>query len=302
MALSPAERAILELSLKRGLDHGAIEETAGVGRGEVQALARAALVSLTGSDAGSPLAEYLTGTADQRQRTRALELLSRDPRANAQALRLAAALREELGPLAEPAIPRLRDRPAPGRGVVLAAVALAMACVAVALVVTRSGSSDEPVDEPAAAPMAGDEGERQFVEVSMRPPTGSGPGTGRAEIGLTEEYEPFLDIELEGLRQPPSGTLYILWVDLGNGRGIPLPAPIAVSPDGSSEERFPLAVPLIGVLDVGSSLDVVRVDQGELQELSRQVAGGVQQGDEAELAPRHPGGVVLTGQIPRGAS
>lgn len=252
MALSPAERAILELSLKRGLDHGAIEETAGVGRGEVQALARAALVSLTGSDAGSPLAEYLTGTADQRQRTRALELLSRDPRANAQALRLAAALRKELGPLAEPAIPRLRDRPAPGRGVVLAAAAMAMACVAVALVVTRSGSSDEPVDEPAAAPMAGDEGEpmagnerdpmasdggeRQFVEVSMRPPTGSGPGTGRAEIGLTEEYEPFLDFELEGLRQPPSGT------------------------------------------------------------------GGVEQGDEAELAPRHPGGVVLTGQIPRGAS
>ena len=159
-------------------------------------------------------------------------------------------------------------------GGVLAAVAVGLGAGAIV-----EGGSDEPSETTASAPA---EEPPDSVRVALEATEAGGQARGEAVIGLDDRFEPVLDLDLADLPPAPQGASYVVWIDLGGGRGLPVPEPIAVE-DGVFRGRLDLAPQLISVIDVARELEIMPLGGPELEELSRQVRAG---------GPRWPGACI----------
>ena len=309
MTLSAGERAILELLLVRDFDYDAIGGVLGAEAAEARTRAHAALATLAGSDLGPAVADYLLGRADAGEQESAKLRLVADAETNSLARRTAEALEAEFGadavraPIPTPAGPAGRTpvgtADVPRRtGVILAAALAALAVVAVVLAVTGAFSDDEadaPPTESAATTDSPTVAEPIRIELE---PVGGGDARGSALIGLTDDGEPFLELDLQRLEPAPKGTLHLLWVDVEKGKGLPLPPAIPVGSDGAFRERFELPLELARIVDLGRSLEIVRSTAADLREITREISNpGARTGPDQ--LPDRPGRAILSGRIPR---
>jgi hypothetical protein len=319
MAISPDQRATLQLLLEREQSYADLARLLAVDEAEVRARARAALTELGGADPDRNvgLTDYLLGQADPIGRADASRHLRDDPEDHA----LATALSERLGDMfpaaelprlpGEPRRPRRRrpaaaaEREAPARGparlsasqtrVLVVVASAAVLVVAAVLAITgtfrgddEDGSSTASAEETPAAPTAGDE---EIQRVTLRP-TAGGDASGDALFGLATGDQPFVEVAIDGLDPAPADQQYVVWLMLTQTEGYPL-SPINVSQQGSYSNRFPLPSAVLPVVARVRFVDVSIAPAKQIRQVVRAAL------EESSLVLEKPGRTVLRGTIPR---
>jgi hypothetical protein len=324
---------MLQLLLERGQSYEDIASLLGGSRDDVRRRARAALEGLGGADPDAEvgLTDYLLGQADPIGRADAVRHLQSDPEALALAEELAAKLRL-IAPQAQlPDLPQPRKRrrpPAPlaadggdaptrrmdapastaGEGArswiaglsprqarLFAAIGAGSLILLFAILAIAGAfdGGDEPATEAAGAQTAdGDVVTEDITTVTLRPTEGGG-ASGEARFGIANESQPFVELRLGGLEQPPEGQTYVVWFLPSEERGYPLAPLVGVTEDGTFQERFPIPQSAIAIAVQTQFVDVGLVD-------NRELAGDIQKALEGEdvLLP-YQGQSVLRGRIPR---
>jgi Anti-sigma-K factor rskA len=318
VAITPDQRATLQLLLERGQSYADLATLLGVDEGGVRGRARAALTELGGADPDRNvgLTDYLLGQADPIGRADA----SRHLREDAEDHALASTLAERLGemfPSAElPRLPgeprrRRRLRPAPaGEGeaparrgtglsasqtrliVVLASAAVLLVAVVLAITGAFGGGDDDSSavaeETTTTEPPAGEE---EIQRVTLRATSG-GDASGEALFGLASGDQPFIELAIDGLDPAPQEQQYVVWLMLTRTQGYPL-SPITVDQQGSFSNRFPIPS---AVLPVVARVRFVDVSIAQAKEIRKVVRGAL---EESSLVLDKPGRTVLRGTIPR---
>lgn len=309
MALTPEQRALLELVLSRGLSYEEIGDLTGAGPEDARARTRGALVALGDGDPGDVVGAFLVGQASEEQRSLAVEILEHDPGANGLARRIRAGLVLAVHGAAPPEVPTLyvsddggeadaENRPTRGRLAI--AVALGAVCLSAGVLAITGAFSDRegPIGTPATNQP--DDADQDVARIALRGADGS-DARGSVAIGVGTDNVPYLDLDLTGLEPGSARQLHLLWVDFEGGRGLPLPDPIVVAGDGSLQERLVLPLELAEILEVGRTLEVVLTDRDALERVSRAVTRAGKQSRQGELdpssLPRRPGVALLRGRI-----
>lgn len=308
--LSADQRAMLQLLLERGQSYEDLAGVLGIDRDEVRRRARAALRELAGADPDAQvgLTDYLLGQADPIGRADAARQLQTDAQTRELAADLAAKLQliapeadlpELPGPRPPSRIARLprppRVRAAERAGLTqrqartfaalgASAVILIFAVLAIA---GAFGGEDEGTTTTAEE-AAGEE----LVSVQLQP-EGESEASGQAVFGLATGDQPFLDVEIQRLEQPPEGQTYVIWFLLNENRGYPL-APLTPGANGSFGDRFAIPQVVLPIAIRTRFVDVSLVD-------NEQLAGDLQKAIEgANVLLRRQGETVLRGTIPEG--
>jgi hypothetical protein len=314
MALTDDQRAMLQLLLERGQSYDDLAGLLGTDRPEIRRRARAALTELGGRDPDESVAlsDYLLGEADPIARADAVRQLQSDPEMLALAQELAAKLQliapeaelPELpkgkGPVARPTAGAASESAGPLSGIskrqsriFVALGASAVLVVAIVLAITGAFGGDEEPEATTAAettPGETEEGTPIVLEAQQR----GSDAAGLATLGFSGDNDtPAMDLQLEGLEEPPKGQAYILWFLSEDDAGFPLPTPLQLTKDGTFAERFALPEILLAILQTTRELDVGLVD---LEQLQGNLTAAVEAGDDT-LA--YEGESVLRGELPR---
>lgn len=182
----------------------------------------------------------------------------------------------------------------PARGGLIAAALAGFCLVAGGLAIAGAFSGDEA--PPAAPEAAPPDGEQEIARIELSEASGSG-AQGVVAVGVGADDSPYLDLDLTDL----DPALYMLWVDVTGGRGLPLPDPVAPAADGSVRQRLPLPLELAGILEAGRTLEVVATDRAAIERVSRRVAraGALSRAGDLDPSrlPRRPGRAALRGRI-----
>ncbi len=337
MALSADQRAMLELLLGRGQSYDDIAGVLGTTGSEVRSKARWALAELGGGDPDRNVAltDYLLGQADPIGRADAVRHLRDDPddRALAQRLvdelgaiapdaelpslpgesRTAPHLRAPRIPSRKPAGERPPRPPSdPARTRLLAslgagAVILVVVVLAIAGVFSSSDSGSTSGTTTTASTGTSTTGtgtgttglpagSQNTVPIHLKA-VGGGPGSGVATLGATSQDQPFVDVRVDNLPPPPSGSVYAAWLvlDKGKRQGYPL-APL-VPYNQPYHDTFPIpsvAVPLIAGLQ---AIDITTAPSSDLRAEIKDVIGNKK---NPKLVLPEIGDTVLRGVVPRG--
>ena len=322
MAMTPDQRATLQLLLERGQTYSDLATLLAVDEAEVRDRARAALTELGGADPDRNvgLTDYLLGQADPIGRADASRHLRDDPDDHALATALAERLRE-MFPDAElprlPGEPRQRRRPrakaaegeepkGPGRRpsglspsqtrlvVVLGSAAVLLIAVVLAVTGAFGGGDDDEssaAGEEATTTAATPADEQAIERVALRPTSG-GNASGEALFGLATGDQPFVEVAIDGLDPAPQGEQYVIWLMLTQTQGYPL-SPINVDQQGSYSNRFPIPS---AVLPVVARVRFVDVSIAPAKEIRQVVRGAL---EDSSLVLDKPGRSVLRGTLPR---
>lgn len=328
MALTPDQKATLQLLLERGQSYAGLASMLGVDEEEVRARARAALRELAGEDPDRNvgLTDYLLGQADPIGRADAVRHLRDDPADRQLAADLIAELRA-VAPNAElPRLPgeartrRFARRPSPSDAaakrpsrwsslsssqsrLLIALGSAAVLLIAVVLAVTGAFGGDDDGDgqTTAAATTTADQETPTGEEITRveLAATGGGNASGQAIFGLATNDQPYVDVSIEGLDPAPNGQTYVIWLLLDQNQGYPL-APIDVSQNGSFQERFAIQSAVLSVVARVRTVDVSIAPNQELADLISEAERRVQQPNAqvADLILTKPGRTVLSGEIP----
>ncbi|MET0730688.1 MAG: hypothetical protein ABWZ03_05795 [Solirubrobacterales bacterium] len=322
MAMTPDQRATLQLLLERGQTYSDLATLLAVDEAEVRDRARAALTELGGADPDRNvgLTDYLLGQADPIGRADASRHLRDDPGDHALATALSERLRE-MFPDAElprlPGEPRQRRRPrakaaeggeprGPERGpagltpsqtrlvVVLGSAAVLLIAVVLAVTGAFGGGDDDEssaAGEETTTAAAAPADEQAIERVALRPTSG-GNASGEALFGLATGDQPFVEVAIDGLDPAPQGEQYVIWLMLTRTQGYPL-SPIDVDQQGSYSNRFPIPS---AVLPVVARVRFVDVSIAPAKEIRQVVRGAL---EDSSLVLDKPGRSVLRGTIPR---
>jgi hypothetical protein len=331
MALSPDQKATLQLLLERGQSYADLSSLLGVDETEVRERARSALRELAGGDPDRNvgLTDYLLGQADPIGRADAVRHLREDP----DDYRLAADLLDELRevvPAAE--LPRLPGEPrsgrfmrraggdqspepdaaTPARGltslsgrqarllVILGSAAVLL--VGVVLGITGAFAGDDGSDDTATTTTdttaATDASGQEITRVKLAPP-GNGDAKGDAIFGLATNDQAYVDMTISGLDPAPNNQTYVIWLLLDKGQGYPL-APIEVAQDGAFHDRFPIPSAVLALVARVRFVDVSIAPNDVLANLiaKAQKQTQKQSAQITDLILQKPGETVLEGEIP----
>lgn len=327
MAITPDQRATLQLLLERGQSYSDLAALLGVEETEVRARARAALTELGGADPDRTVAltDYLVGQADPIDRADASRHLREDAADHELATKLVASLRA-LFPAA--GLPRLPGEPRSGRFTrklpaatkpaaagsgsttgrrpdfsdrrtrLLAGIAAGAAVLVVAVFAITGafgGSDDSSASETASASTpdasttaATPDEEIQTVQLTA---VAGGDATAEAVFGLATGDQPYINMEIQGLDPAPQGQTYVIWLMLNETQGYPL-SPIEVSSNGTFSDRFAIPSPILPVVARVRFVDVSIASVADVRKL---VGDAIR--DQA-LVLEKPGDTVLRGEIP----
>jgi hypothetical protein len=321
MAMTPDQRATLQLLLERGQTYSDLATLLAVDEAEVRDRARAALTELGGADPDRNvgLTDYLLGQADPIGRADASRHLRDDPGDHALATALSERLREMFSDAELPRLPgepRQRRRPrakaaegeepkGPGRRpsgltpsqtrlvVVLGSAAVLLIAVVLALTGAFGGDDDESsaAGEETTTAAAAPADEEAIERVALRPTSG-GNASGEALFGLATGDQPFVEVAIDGLDPAPQGEQYVIWLMLTRTQGYPL-SPINVDQQGSYSNRFPIPS---AVLPVVARVRFVDVSIAPAKEIRQVVRGAL---EDSSLVLDKPGRSVLRGTISR---
>jgi hypothetical protein len=318
MAITPEQRAVLQLLLERGQSYSDLATLLGVEETEVRSRARAALTELRGADPDRNvgLTDYLLGQADPIGRADAVRHLQADPEDHQLASDLAAILREAF-PSAE--LPRLPGEPRqprrraadgeagpasrlPGvdlsqRQTRLLAILGAGAVILIAAVLGITGAFGGGSDDTSAATSSTTgtsttASDGQTVErVELTAPNG-GNAKGDAVFGLATGDQLYVDVSIEGLDPAPQGNTYVIWLMIKGNKGYPL-SPITVGESGQFHDRF--SVPS-AVLPIAARTQVVDVSIAPNDQIADIVKSAIK---NTQLLLEKPGETVLSGTVPK---
>jgi hypothetical protein len=121
---------------------------------------------------------------------------------------------------------------------------------------------------------------------------GDSQASGEAVIGLANQTQPFIELNLEGLPEISNREVYVFWFLLNEDEGFPLPTPLPISEDGSFDDRLAIPSQTLGFVVQARFLALSIVDR---QELDRDIAEAIQ---ERAGALNFSGERVLLGEIP----
>jgi hypothetical protein len=312
MAITPDQRAVLQLLLERGQSYSDLATLLAVDEAEVRSRARVALTELGGADPDRNvgLTDYLLGQADPIGRADAVRHLQSDPDDHQLASDLTAILREAF-PTAE--LPRLPGEPRQrkpataareplevrlglsGKQVRLVALMGAGAIILIAAVLGITGVFGGDDDNSSASDSSATEttttADQTLQRVTLKP-TGGGDASGQAVFGLATGDQPYVDVSIKGLDPAPEGETYVVWLLLSEDQGYPL-SPIAVSDQGAFNDRF--SIPS-AVLPVVARVQLVDVSIAPVKKIRSLVKDAIQ---NTRLVLKRPGESVLQGQVPK---
>lgn len=327
MAITPDQRATLQLLLERGQSYSDLAALLGVEETEVRARARAALTELGGADPDRTVAltDYLVGQADPIDRADASRHLREDAADHALATTLVASLRALFPAAGLPRLPgeprsgRFTRKPAgatkpaaagsgstTGRGrpdfsdsrtrlIAGIAAGAAVLVVAVLAITGAFGGDDDSASETASASTpdanateAAPDEEIQTVRLSA---TAGGDATGEAVFGLATGDQPYVNMEIQGLDPAPQARTYVIWLMLNETQGYPL-SPIELSSNGTFSDRFAIPSPILPVV---ARVRFVDVSIASVSDVRKLVGDAIR--DQA-LVLEKPGDTVLRGEIP----
>lgn len=327
MPLSADAQALLELILAKGQTYGDLAGLLGVSADEVRSRARAAVTELADGedpDRNVALTDWLLGQADPIGRAEAARHLREDPDDN----RLAAELLERLAAVAPGAdLPRLPGAPAGGMrigrakapkpapasasasesppGVTdrlsslspqqtrllvgLASAAVLMIVVVLAVTGAFSGSEDEePGSTAVAETSTTDEAPGESVDVELKA-AGDSDASGTFRLGVTNGTQPYIDLAVDDLQPPPSGSVYLIWFMQDEQSGYPYQE-VRVMANGTVNERYSLPQELLSAMLSSQSVDVWISPRTEVQKL---VADALEKASLVKV----PGERVLTADV-----
>jgi hypothetical protein len=331
MAMTPDQKATLQLLLERGQAYGDLANLLGQDEAEVRARARAALTELGGADPDRHvgLTDYLLGQADPIGRADASRHLREDPADHELATDLSLKLRV-LFPAAElprlPGEPRsgglLRRKPAKAADqasesaaphaarlsglshsqtrliVILSSAAILLLAIVLGLTGAFSGGDGgatagvtTSTGADGSTTTTGTSADQQLQRVPLAPVSG-GNASGEAVFGLATGDQPFIDVSLTGLDPAPNGKTYVIWLMLTNTQGYPI-SPIAMDQNGSYQNRFPIPSAVLPVVARITHVDVSIAPVKKIQSVVRDAI------KNTALVIDEPGEVVLQGQIPK---
>lgn len=318
---------MLKLVAERGQSYEDIAGLLGTDAAEVRERARRALAEAAGADLdrSANVTDYLLGQADPIARADAVRHLSRDdadrdraeravlaveaiaPNATLPDLPPARATREKTprasratAPRSSPASPLARfggpgPLDTPQRRLIALVGGLALAVVVAVIAIAGGGdesadSTTEPVDP-------------DFVRIELAAAAGA-KGSGIAVIGQTEDDQPFIELDLEGLGPVGANSTYVLWMLTDDREGIPV-APIEVV-DGEFHDRMPLLSPADVVAAFSQSVAVSVMNSDELQASLEGLLSDFSDADAQEAAQgegqlpvtRYEARTILRGEIP----
>jgi hypothetical protein len=316
MAITPDQRAVLQLLLERGQSYSDLATLLAVDEAEVRSRARAALTELGGADPDRNvgLTDYLLGQADPIGRADAVRHLQSDPDDHQLATDLAAILREafptaELPRLpGEPRQPRRAKRPEESTTgsrlprldlsqsqtrliAILGAGAIILIAAVLGITGVFGGGDDNSSASESSSPDTTTTGDQTLQRVKLEP-AGGGDASGQAVFGLATGDQPYVDVSLKGLDPAPQGQTYVVWLLLTDTQGYPL-SPIAVSDQGSFNDRF--SIPS-AVLPVVARVQLVDVSIAPVSKIRSLVKDAIQ---NTRLVLKKPGETVLQGQVPK---
>jgi hypothetical protein len=333
MALSPDQKATLQLLLERGQSYADLSSLLGVDETEVRERARSALRELAGGDPDRNvgLTDYLLGQADPIGRADAVRHLREDP----DDYRLAADLLDELRevvPAAE--LPRLPGEPRSGRflrrapaagdrspeagtttpGSRLASLSgrqarlvvilgsAAVLLIGVVLGITGAFAGDDGGDDTTTTATnttaATDASGQEITRVKLAPP-GNGDAKGDAIFGLATNDQAYVDVTISGLDPAPNNQTYVIWLLLDKDQGYPL-APIEVAQDGAFDDRFPIPSAVLALVTRVRFVDISIAPNDVLAKLIAEAQKQTQKQSAqiTDLILQKPGETVLEGEIP----
>jgi hypothetical protein len=316
---------MLQLLLERGQSYEDIASLLGGSREDVRRRARAALEELGGQDPDREvgLTDYILGQADPIGRADAVRHMQSDPDSLALAEELAAKLRLLAPQASLPELPqpkrRRRDAATPdaapepeagdGRRSPLAdlsprqarmfaaigASALILLFVVLAIAGVFGGD-DEGTGEPTATTATNSAGSTAGEEVAriVMQPQGEFDARGEATIGLANETQPFVDLDIQDLPEISNDEAFIFWFLLSRDSGFPLPGALPLSAEGTIRDRLAIPQETLGVVVQSRLLAVSIVNR---EDLSKDIDEAIRSG-AGEL--NYSGETVLLGEIPAG--
>jgi len=317
MAITPDQRAVLQLLLERGQSYSDLATLLAVDESEVRSRARAALTELGGGDPDRNvgLTDYLLGQADPIGRADVVRHLQSDPDDHQLAADLAAILREafpsaELPRLpGEPRQPRRARRGAEAQAAVgsrlpslslsqsqtrLVAILGAAAVILIAAVLGITGAfggGDDSTDEASVATTTeANAADGTTVPLLLEAEAGS-DARGAVIFGLAGTDQPFVQFQIRNLEPPSQGDAYVLWFLLGEGKAFPLPTRLEVTENGELSDRIPVPATVFQFLQAAKSIAIALNDA---QQVDDAINEAVQQ---QQGALDYPGGTVMSANI-----
>jgi hypothetical protein len=315
MAVTPEQRAVLQLLLERGQSYSDLATLLAVDESEVRSRARAALTELGGADPDRNvgLTDYLLGQADPIGRADAVRHLQADPDDHQLASDLTAILREAF-PAAD--LPRLPGEPRQPRrlrsseesegssrisGIDLSqrqtrllAILGAGAVILIAAILGITGAlggDDSSADSTSSTTSSTTASDQTVEQVKLTAPSG-GNAKGQAVFGLATGDQLYVDVTIDRLDPAPEGKTYVIWLMIQGNKGYPL-SPITMSNSGQFHDRF--SVPS-AVLPIAARTRVVDVSIAPDDQIANLVKSAIK---NTELLLDKPGETVLSGTVPK---
>ncbi|MDQ2676131.1 MAG: hypothetical protein M3Y34_04925 [Actinomycetota bacterium] len=334
MAISADQSAVLELLLTGNQSFGDLDDLFGLDDGETHERARAALEELGGADPDRNvgLTEYLLGQADPIGRADAVRHLRQDAGDRDLADRIVSEL-SSLFPAAElPKLPQApagsrfggRQSPPPparpageplpeakagrlssrqsrtyaalgGAGILLVVIVLAIAGVFSgddepgASTASAEAGAQDPIDPSTPIP----DGE-EISRVPLTSPSGGKAG-GAAVVGISGGTQPYLDLVLTDLPDPPKQQAYLAWFMFDENRGYPMAATI-VPEKGRYENRLAIPQAVAGPISESRAIEISLSNPDEILTAAQSAL------EAGSLEIERPGKTILRGDVPRAPS
>ena len=331
MPISADQSAVLEMLLTGGRSYADLDDLFGLGEGETRERARAALESLGGADPDRNvgLSDYLLGQADPIGRADAVRHLRQDAPDRELAGKIATEL-ASLFPAAElPKLPQApsgsrfggRQAPPPARpageplpakegtgftsrqtrtiaalgglGILLVVVVLAVAGVFSGEdEPTNAGAAEETAQNPEAIdPSTPIPDGEEISQVPLTSPSGGKAG-GAAVVGISSGTQPYLDLVLTDLPDPPKDKAYLAWFMFDDNNGYPMAAAI-VPQNGSYENRLAIPTAVAGPISQSRAIEISLSNPEEI------LAAAESALEAGSLEIERPGETILRGEVPR---
>jgi hypothetical protein len=331
MPISADQSALLEMLLNGGQSYEDLDDLFGLSEGETRERARAALEELGGADPDRNvgLSDYLLGQADPIGRADAVRHLRQDGADRELAGTIVTGLAEHFPQAELPKLPqapagsRFGGRQAPhpsqpageplpakegtgftskqtrtfaalgGAGILLVVVVLAVAGVfsgddepANAGATEETAQNPEEIDPSTPIP----DGE-EISRVPLTSPDGGNAG-GAAVVGISSGTQPYLDLVLTDLPDPPKDRAYLAWFMFDEDRGYPMAAAI-VPQNGTYENRLAIPTAVAGPISQARAIEISLSNPDQI------LAAAESALDAGSLEIERPGETILRGDVPR---
>ena len=131
----------------------------------------------------------------------------------------------------------------------------------------------------------------EISRVALAPPDGGKAG-GAAVVGIAAESQPYLDLVLSNLPDPPKGQTYLAWFMFDENNGYPMTEPI-IPEKGTYENRIAIPLEIAEPIAQAVAIEISLTDPREIvKAVEDAAAAGV-------LEIERPGETVLQGDVPR---